>query len=200
MPSPATNPGPNPKYEWFINGEQQDIDHFTFKSSTLQDGDTVSALLISDAECVENPLASSNLVVITVDPIPEINDLWITTIPDLGIPVVLVVCCPGDNTSYEYTWYKNNEVIPGETGQYYYAPGGITEGVAYKAMVTNNVQCKVYTDVFVYSSNKDLFIDESEMFTIFPNPTSGQFTLELNDAGIPAGTSSVTAKLSINYN
>lgn len=192
--SEVENASTNAEYAWFINGEDQAVGISTFITDKLQDEDYIQAFVLSDTTCAINPSAWSNKIQMFVSPVPEVGELWISTIPDIGTPVVLVVCCPGEEIEYEYTWYKNGSVIPGATGQYYYAPGGISEGV-YQARVTNEFQCGAYSDEFEYAVNKALFEDEDDLFTVYPNPSSGQFTLVLNNESIPAGTDDVKVSL-----
>ncbi len=62
-----TNGGTTPTYAWFVNGIPAGTNSATFTTSTLANGDVVSATLTSNAGCVTTPTANSNTLTISVN-------------------------------------------------------------------------------------------------------------------------------------
>lgn len=61
-----TNPGNNPTYQWYVNNNPVGTGGTTYSSTTLNDGDVVTAELTSDANCANPTTAQSNGITITV--------------------------------------------------------------------------------------------------------------------------------------
>ena len=184
------NEGDVPVYEWYVNDVSQGIHEDTFVLENPVDGDVIKASLISDAPCIDHGMVYSGEVVITVNPAPVINDLWIKTTPEIGRPVVLIVCCLDAEQDYSYTWYKDDVEIPGAHGQYYYKAGGIDDGTYY-AVVGNSNNCTSVSEIYTYPTHKNMFVENTDMFVVYPNPSGGKFEIELNNEDIPVGVSSV---------
>ncbi len=195
--SETENGGTSPTYGWKVNGISKGTNHPEFNTSELQNGDTVEAYLTSNANCVIDVNAFSDKIVISVNPLPNIDDsLWVKTIPNnIGRPLVLIVCCQDSTKEYTYTWYKNGLIIPDADGQYYYKEGGIEDGT-YFARVENAYNCTSESKKYTYpDGNKGLFVNSADLFIVYPNPSNGQFEIGLNDVNIPLGVSSITANI-----
>ncbi len=188
------NEGDTPVYEWYINDVSQGIHENIFTLESPADGDVIKASLISDAPCIDHEMVYSEEVTITVKPAPVINDLWIKTTPEIGRPVVLIVCCLDSEQEYTYTWYRNDQEIPGAHGQYYYKAGGIDDGTYY-AVVGNSNNCTSGSETYTYPTHKNIFVENTDMFVVYPNPSGGKFEIELNDEEIPVGVSSITVNV-----
>jgi gliding motility-associated-like protein len=66
----STNGGSNPTYQWQRNGINTGGNSAVFSSSSLANSDTITCTLISNADCVTGSPALSNLIVMTVHPLP----------------------------------------------------------------------------------------------------------------------------------
>ena len=64
------NGGSDPGYQWFLNGVATGTDSSVFVPASLNNGDSVSCLLTSSEVCASGSPALSNLIGITVNPIP----------------------------------------------------------------------------------------------------------------------------------
>jgi len=188
------NEGDAPVYEWYVNDVSQGIHENIFTLENPVDGDVIKASLISDAPCIDHEMVYSGEVTITVNPAPALQDLWIKTTPELGRPVVLIVCCLDPEQEYTYTWYRNDQEIPGAHGQYYYKAGGIDDG-SYYVEVGNTSHCTTVSNIYNYPPEKELFVNSADMFGVYPNPSGGKFKIELNDEEIPVGVSSITVNV-----
>lgn len=61
-----TNGGNNPTYTWLVNGLNVGITGETFTTTTLVEGDVVSCILTSSANCVSSSTATSNSITMSV--------------------------------------------------------------------------------------------------------------------------------------
>ncbi len=64
--SVATNGGSSPTYQWQVNGSNVGSNSTIFASSTLNNGDVVTCILTSNANCVTNSPDVSNSISVTV--------------------------------------------------------------------------------------------------------------------------------------
>jgi len=62
----AVNPGPNPVYQWQVNGVNAGTNSNSFVSTTLNNNDQVLVNLTSNALCLVTAFAHSNTIVMTV--------------------------------------------------------------------------------------------------------------------------------------
>lgn len=79
----AFDGGPNPVYQWRVNGVAVGTNSDTLTIDTLQNNDIVSCELTSNATCVESPTAVFSTTVDVIDPIPlevTISNISNTTI------------------------------------------------------------------------------------------------------------------------
>ena len=72
----TTNAGSAPIYQWYKNGISVGANSATYSDASLINSDVVSCILTANS-CASNPIANSNLITITVNPIPQI----ISTVP-----------------------------------------------------------------------------------------------------------------------
>ena len=111
-----TNEGPNPSYQWYVNGIAiTDSTNTTFAPEFLEDGDVVTVVLTSDiTPCATQNPATSNSITVGISPIPTapgpitgITDACPYT--DTNIPVTFTIDpVPG---VADYTWvYPANGV------------------------------------------------------------------------------------------
>jgi len=115
----ATNGGPNPVYQWQINGTTVGTSSNTFTSASIQNNSQVKVILTSSLGCVTTPEAISNIITVTTEllatPIISLTDrLFTVTNPD---------------ATATYTWQLKtsnvwNNVQPAATGITYTTPAG----------------------------------------------------------------------------
>ncbi len=100
--SVAANGGPNPLYQWKVNGVNAGAALPTYNSINFKNGDVISCTLTSDKRCVVSTQAVSNIVSIQVDAMPTLK-LLPDTIITSGSSVVLVTSSTGNITSYQWS-------------------------------------------------------------------------------------------------
>ncbi|MBA3649609.1 MAG: sulfatase-like hydrolase/transferase [Chitinophagales bacterium] len=90
-----------------------------------------------------------------------------------------VVLQANSGTGLRYQWVKGNADISGATGQNYTA----TKTATYKVMVTNSSNCsKTSAGVKVTKTCREhsMFLPNSFVLSIFPNPANNKFTVKFN--------------------
>lgn len=140
----VTAAGPTPNYSWLVNGTATGVTALTFTSSTLNDNDQVSFLLVSSNPCVPEPVKLSNLIVMKVIP--------------LDTPTVYVAITKGSNPSCQdslieftatasssfglngYRWYVNGVNVASGT---VYSNPGFQDGDKVAVNVTAGPGCHV---------------------------------------------------------
>lgn len=168
----ATNFGTNPAFLWFVNGSLM-AGGPVFTSSTLQNGDVVVCMIHqTDGACYTSDTlltAPFNMVRSTTPTAPLISFI--------GNSLV-------GNNAGSYVWFGPGGELGGQTGQSAH-PGG--PGV-YFARFNNNgclsAPSNLLTVTLLDVSNVTL-----EGLTVYPNPTTGQVTL---DWGTHSATASIT--------
>jgi hypothetical protein len=157
----ATNIGTNPVYTWMVNGAAVG-GGTVFSSTTLNDGDLVTFRAVAtDGGCHTTDTVVSDPVTMTLSTTPAAPIISF-------IGNMLVSNLPGP-----LVWFGPSGMIPGATGQSYHptVPG------FYYAVVSNNGCFSAASNKLMISllqiSNYNL-----DAVKIFPNPTSGQLTLD----------------------
>jgi predicted nucleotidyltransferase len=94
-------------------------------------------------------------------------------------PTVWYLVC-SNNTANEYRWYCNGELIEGAKSYFYVA--GSKVGL-YQVSISNAQGCFTRSDVYAvpegYTGIDD--VDPFKGLSIYPNPTTGTFTIEIDD-------------------
>lgn len=159
-----TNSGNTPLYQWKLNSNNVGLNQATYSNANLRDGDIVKAEMVSNALCAATtPVTSLAL------------SMQVTTLP---IPTILAsgnVLASSALTGNQ--WFFNGQVITGATNQFYTA----TQTGFYTVRVTIN-NCTIISVVFNHTvtATNDLDKDQS-IVKVYPNPTTGQFTIELQN-------------------
>lgn len=112
----SANGGDNPRYDWFINGEEvlRSRDSI-FSTYQLKTGDRLHCVLNSDKQCVKNTPAQSEPVYPTV-----VYPGYMTALPSFGSDEINAAC--GDSLSlgilhrhtgnrFRLRWYRNDREI-----------------------------------------------------------------------------------------
>ena len=149
-------------------------------TNEISDGDIIDLRLISSLTCVEEDTVYSNKIVIEVLDAPDPE--FITPVPkphpENAIPAFLICADPG----HIYEWYKNDEIIPDATGQFYY-PGKnaiIEPEVDYNVRVEYYNGCSNMSETYSYTGNKSRWFRKNDI-AVFPNPNIGKFYLIMNE-------------------
>jgi len=107
-----TNGGATPIYEWQVNGSTVGTNNSTYSSTTFNDGDIVTCILISSEVCNDGP-ATSNSITMTVS----------SSLPASVIIAGSTAICAGDDNTYTATPTNG-----GTTPTYEWQVNGFTVG------------------------------------------------------------------------
>ena len=100
-----TNGGTTPAYQWKLNGSNVGTNSPTYSNAALANGNTVSCVMTSNANCVTGSPATSNTLTMTVN-----------TTPSVSISPATVTICSGQSTT----------LTASGASTYAWSPGGAT--------------------------------------------------------------------------
>ncbi|HEX6333254.1 MAG TPA: gliding motility-associated C-terminal domain-containing protein, partial [Flavisolibacter sp.] len=141
--STAANAGPNPQYQWFVNGVASGTGT-TFSSATLDHGDVVTCQVTPGNIC---GVVTSNSVTITINP---------SLVPSVTISAPATTICPGGSVTFTaqavdagsavvYQWTKNGVAAGGGSSQY--TVGNLVNGDVIQCTITGSGPCVSSTPV-----------------------------------------------------
>lgn len=78
-----TNAGISPVYQWFVNSTAVGSNSSTYYSSSLNNGDVVTVVMTSNANCLSTPTANSNTISINVLPVPTASFTYTNSDQDI---------------------------------------------------------------------------------------------------------------------
>lgn len=134
-----TNGGPNPEYQWKVNGVPAGTGGPTYQYSP-ENGDLVSCTLISSAECTSGNPALSNIITMTVSPI-QMVDITVTPSSNpscLGSPVTFTAVPTTGGTSPVFQWMVNGNAVGSNSHLYTYTPAHLD---IITCRLTSNASC-----------------------------------------------------------
>ena len=158
-----SNGGTAPVLTWKLNGATVGNNAATYTTAALQNGDAVWVEMQSNAACANStPVASVPIAVtITTVDVPFIQaiDNILAASTDIGVQ-----------------WYLNGVAISGATSQFYTA----TQNGFYQVKVTIN-GCIAQSTLFQYIQVATENVPSNAIAVrVFPNPTTGNFTIEID--------------------
>ncbi len=133
-----SNPGANPIYTWYVNGNVAGDNSDTFTTTTITDQDVVSCELNSSEFCTTGNPAVSNNITMTVLP---------SEIVSVSIDATATTLCEGETVTFTAT-----PVNPGATPMYEWKLNGNTVGTDSDTYTTDAlldqdvVICEMYAD------------------------------------------------------
>ena len=170
-----TNGGTSPTYQWQVNNVNAGTNSSTFTSTSLNNGDQVSVVMVSNAPGVTGSPATSNSITITVNVLPAVG---VTADPTVA------TICAGSSITLSGTGAAN-----------YSWSGGISNGVSFTptatttytvtGTATSNCMNTATQKVTVNTCNLGTGIAENtslQTFTVYPNPTNGIINITISNA------------------
>jgi len=158
------NGGPSPIWQWKVNGENVNGAYSpVFATSDLNNGDEVVCEMISDANCLTTAYATSNIIVMGIQPLP--------------VPVAYVqgVLLSTTQPFSAYQWLFEGSIIPGANNQQYTAAAN----GSYRVEVSDNNGCLGISAPVQVESVDNQLIATGQVFSLRPNPNSGIFLLDV---------------------
>jgi hypothetical protein len=176
----AVNGGTAPAYQWKVNGANAGTNSDSFTYIPV-DGDLVSCVVTSGSLCVSGNPATSNVVTMTVNGVPVINELQNIQITDYQcFDATQTIVVAGNGTTFTVMDGGSATLIAGQNILLYpgtvVLPGGYMLGYIAPA----GPFCTAPTRPVTLAGIPDMASkNEQKFFTVYPNPTSGTFTLAL---------------------
>jgi hypothetical protein len=136
------NGGAAPAYQWKVNGSNAGTNSATFTTSALNNGDVVTVVLISNANCLTTTTATSNSLTITTtggSVTPAISIVASTTNICAGSPVTFTATPVNGGPSPVYQW-KVNGVGTG-TNSATFVTSGLSNNDVVSCTLTSNAAC-----------------------------------------------------------
>jgi hypothetical protein len=176
------NEGTSPVYQWMVNGLNVGTNSPTYSYFPLN-GDEVVCVVTSNAYCVSNNPAASNVVIMEVQGLPPV--VSVTGIIGNGQTKCYnakdILKIAGGGETFAVHNGGSVTMVAGE--KIYYLPGTVVMpgGYMHGYITTNNQYCGQQTPSIptVVTSTEELPAGIMKtVFSIYPNPTSGNFMLE----------------------
>lgn len=184
------NVGQQPIIQWYLNEAPISENVSTLEYNNFTNGDKVYASLIPDAMCTSEDLYWSDTLELTVNPLltAAINLLGPDSISCLGdvISFDIEYANGGDNPTF--AWLINNETIANSNVQTYETNELMVGDVVTVTMVSS-AQClenPLTSDQFLpqlenCATVSSFDFSAEKTIHIFPNPSSGEFQVNLSD-------------------
>ncbi|MBK7147972.1 MAG: T9SS type A sorting domain-containing protein [Bacteroidetes bacterium] len=137
-----TNGGAAPAYQWKVNGNDAGTNAATYTTSTLANGDVVTVVLTSNANCLTTTTATSNSLTITTTGgavTPAISIAASATNICAGSPVTFTATPVNGGSSPVYQW-KVNGVGTG-TNSPTFVTSGLSNNDVVSCTLTSNAAC-----------------------------------------------------------
>jgi hypothetical protein len=179
------NEGTSPAYQWIVNANNADNAINAAYTYTPVSGDQVLCVLTSNALCTSGNPANSNTISMVVNtPPPAALELQgITVAGTQCFAAVQTITVAGNETFFTVQDGGSATMIAGENIFYY--PGTVVEpgGYLYGAIAPGGPWCPPHRNTDL-SGIKVAPDENGQPFRrIYPNPTTGIFTLEPNKSG-----------------
>jgi gliding motility-associated-like protein len=156
----STNGGNNPVYQWRINNVNVGNNSTQYISSSLQNGDVVTCTLFSNANCISQPQAQSNSIVMNVitEPTPTVtintNNNNICSGQTANFNAIAI----NANTNPLYSWQLNG------------TPTGLNANTLADVNVNNSdvITCSIIPTAGCFAGNS--FTSNNITMQVNPNP------------------------------
>lgn len=136
------NGGPNPSYQWKVNGTNAGTNNASFTSSNLNTGDLVYCAVTSNSPCISDPTANSDTLVVTVMP-SVVPSLRITSTPSgqicTGANVIFNALPVNQGSSPIYQWKINGQNVGSNAAVF--TTNVLVDGDVVTCSLTNTGSC-----------------------------------------------------------
>ncbi len=157
----AAEAGSKPSYQWKINGNKAGSDSSHFTTTSLNDGDIITCVLLADsyAKCLQNPSATSNAITVSIR---TLKHTFVNIFPSDNNfcgnkPVTFAASEQGAGGALSYLWLLNeNKAGTDSTAYTNTAPG-------------NNDQVKLVVTTHIAGCSSPIY-DTSNTITVSIKP------------------------------
>ena len=136
-----TNGGTTPQYQWLLNNNPVGSDDVTYTSAGLSNGDIISCMLTSNANCAVDPDAASNNITITIIPKP-LSAVTISSSVNnscSGTPVTFTAMASNGGNTPSFLWLVDG-VSSGVTGADF-TSSSLNNGDSVNCIMTGSLSC-----------------------------------------------------------
>jgi Putative metal-binding motif/Calx-beta domain len=168
----AAGGGATPSYQWKLNGSNVGTNSSTYQSSALQDGNSVSVVMMSSLGCANPTTATSNTIVVgvTAPSTPSVSISASATSICPGAPVTFTALeINGGNPSYQ--WKLNGSNVG--TNSSTYQSSTLGNGDSVQVIMTSSVTCVTKST----ASSNTIKITVGQNATASVNVTASETTI-----------------------
>ncbi|MBV4360641.1 FG-GAP-like repeat-containing protein [Pinibacter aurantiacus] len=184
------NGGPYVDFRWFVNGKPLDATNTSLTLWDLKDKDSVSAMFTSSDGCITTPTATSNIIVMKVNPTIE---------PEVTISSKDTIICEGANATFTAS------AINAGTPTYYWRINGVdsipgsADSVFSKTTLINGDVVSVWIKSTLTCAKPDIAFSNYITVTTKPNGPA-TVSIEASDTIACKGTPVTFSVVSVNTN
>ncbi|MCX6277088.1 MAG: PKD domain-containing protein [Bacteroidetes bacterium] len=175
------NGGITPMYVWKVNGNVEGPDSLSFVY-VPEDGDVISCVLFSSESCASSSPATSNEITISVSAISANIAIADTTVSGTAcFNASQTIRVAGNGKSFVVPDGGSAEMIAGQNILYF--PGTLIDAGGYMIGSIAPLGPWCYRQPFMAvatGTEETLSISGDQFFMIYPNPSSGNFTIEMH--------------------
>ena len=178
------HPGSNPVYQWYVNGTPSGANASVFQYSPAS-GDEVYCVLTSSELCTTGNPATSNVITLMTVPAPvsvSIQNLTVTNGKSYCFDASVMIKTAGDPNHVTVEDGGSMTLIAGQrvhlfTGTTVHA-GGYLHAYISDEFCPNQAPT---LPGLVSGTPENMIINDYPEFVVYPNPTRGDFTIELKN-------------------
>ena len=181
-----TNGGISPSYQWKLNGGNVGTNSPAYSNSSLTNGDQISCVLTSNANCASPTTATSNTITITVNSNIAAS-VSISASPgstiNQGDNVTFTATNTNNVPSPSYQWKLNGNNVG--TNSITYSNSFLANGDQINCVISSSSPCVTgspatsNTITMIVNPVGIAEIDFINNINIYPNPNTGEFVLEM---------------------
>jgi uncharacterized repeat protein (TIGR01451 family) len=174
-----SNGGPGPDYQWTVNGS--DVSTDSTYGYIPSNGDTVSLLMVGNAQCSSPDTANASLVLTVLSPVPPTDSLIATQgimiSPGTTDTFVAIITSAGSTPTFE--WLVNG--LPVGDSADTFMTSTLSNGDSVTCITTSTGICQLASFNSFIITVTTVGVNNLSMaggVIIYPNPNNGQFTIK----------------------
>ncbi|PLX08378.1 MAG: hypothetical protein C0598_12290, partial [Marinilabiliales bacterium] len=153
------------QYTWTWDIDNQTVNGNVLSITSLTQSTNVYLNVVSGTQQV------SETIRITVEDNPP------ASVVGKGSPERILIC---PHPELEYQWFRNNTMIDGANKQFYYPGSAFDLSGTYYVLTKNTTGCQSFSENYTVGINKGTELEKSEFISVYPNPASSGFNIDLN--------------------